>query len=66
MWTYVGIVTERIPTSLEYGDYRGLVELDAKTGEWLRNLTPDEVTGMQLGAPIWSVEYDDLRPVLED
>lgn len=61
--TLIGKVTDSTPDSLEYGDYRGYVEIDAETGEWIRNLTADERGAITLGAPVYSEEYDDLRPV---
>jgi hypothetical protein len=64
MTTYVGKVTDSTPESLEYGDYRGWVEVDAATGEWERNLTDAERLCLTLGPAEWSDEYDDLRPVL--
>ena len=59
----VGRVTDRTPESLEYGPYRGYVAVDSDTGEWLRNVGTEERQGMNLGAAIYSEEYDDLRPV---
>lgn len=64
----IGLVTDSTPAMLEYGDYRGYVVIDAETGEWECNLTEDEVGRLtpyeDLGDPIYSEEYDDLRPVL--
>lgn len=61
--TLAGIVTDSTPKHLEYGTYRGPVEIDAKTGEWIRNLTPEEHASLSLGSPLDDQEYDDLRPV---
>ena len=54
--TLIGKVTDSTPESLLYGDYRGYVEIDAESGEWLRN-----VDGPGTGAPVYSEEYEDLR-----
>ena len=62
--TMVGLVTGDTPASLEYGSYRGWVEIDAETGEWLRNLTDEERSRLVLGNPEPSSEYHDLRPVV--
>jgi hypothetical protein len=43
--TTIAEVTDSTPDYLEYGDYRGFVLLDA--GEWVRNLTDDEVMAMR-------------------
>lgn len=64
METLIGLVTDDTPASLEYGDYRGWVEINADTGEWLRNLTPAELVSVNLGPPIYSEEYSHLRPVI--
>lgn len=60
----VGLVTDDTPTHLEYRDYRGYVLIDADTGEWVRDVDDEERARMELGDPIYSVEYADLRPVL--
>ena len=62
MTTYAARVTEDTPASLEYGGYRGWVEIDGETGEWLRNLTDEEHGTLTLGEPEYSSEYADLRP----
>lgn len=63
--TLVGIVTDDTPKSLEYGDYRGYVEIDAETGECLRNLDAAQYSRLTLGERMYSEWYDDLRPVLK-
>jgi hypothetical protein len=60
----VGRVTDDTPASLEYGDYRGWVEFNAHSGEWLRDISDETHDGMTLGDPIYSAEYTDLRPVI--
>jgi len=62
--TYVGRVTDSTPSTLEYGTYRGWVEIDGDTGECLRTLTAEERDALELGAQERSVEYANLRPVL--
>lgn len=62
--TLAAKVTDSTPARLEYGHYRGWVLLDAATGEWLRDLTDDEVGVMELGPEIYSEEYGSLRSVL--
>lgn len=62
--TLIGEVTDATPEVLCYGERRGYVEIDAETGEWLRDLSAAERAGLVLGAPVYSVEYGDLRPVL--
>lgn len=60
--TLVGLVTDRTPTTLEYGDYRGYVRIAADTGECLGYVTDAERRSLTLGAAIYSEEYEDLRP----
>jgi len=62
--TYVGRVTDSTPSTLEYGTYRGWVEIDGDTGECLRTLTAAERDALELGAQERSAEYANLRPVL--
>jgi len=62
--TFVGRVTYDTPSTLEYGDYRGWVEIDGETGEWIRDLNWWERSVLDLGEPVRSDEYADLRPVL--
>ena len=62
--TLLGLVTDDTPASLEYGDYRGYVLIDAQTGEWLGDVPGENARRMRLGAAIYSEEYEDLRPVL--
>ena len=63
----IGVVTDTTPASLGYGTYRGPVEIDAQTGEWVHNKLPEAyLASFELGEPIDSVEYEDLHPVLVD
>ncbi len=63
----IGRVTDDTPEWLEYGDSRGYVLIDAETGTFEGWLTHGSARLLKrrdcLGAPIYSEEYDDLRPV---
>jgi len=65
MPTLIGKINDATPATLEYGDYRGYVEVSAVTGEWVRDITDEERVALtnRLGDAVYSVEYTDLRPL---
>lgn len=63
--SYVALVGDRTPAHLEFGDYRGWVELDETAG-YVQDLTAEQVAAKSVEWVTFPAEYERLGLVTTD